>query len=409
MSLRILLVEDEPARAETLQSALRDRVFSNEVDYETCTNVHAAAELLRNHYYDLLILDILLPMREGGEPVGDGGVRLLRALKTHADLRLPGYTIGLTAHENLAALDGADFNESMWMILRYDPSTDAWIERIANHITHILGAHESLNSEYDFDLGIVTALHAIELESVLALAANWETKTIAGDDAIYHVGSFSGPNGKMKVAATASHEMGMSAAGIVSMKLIDQFRPRYLAMTGIAAGVVGSFGDILIADQSWDYGSGKTITKKDTTTIFSPAPSAILVDPGLKYRLSWFVSRRRALEKIRASWTGRDVPSSLAAHLGPIASGASVVQSQPPVRQIESHNRKVIGVEMETYGVFLAARLCRKPRPVAMSFKSVADFADLSKSDKYQDYAAFTSANFLYEFALDSLLASTPQ
>ncbi|MGA8792740.1 MAG: hypothetical protein WB498_07425, partial [Candidatus Binatus sp.] len=95
--------------------------------------------------------------------------------------------------------------------------------------------------------------------------------------------------------------------------------------------------------------------------------------------------------------------------LGPIASGASVVQSQPLVRQIESHNRKVIGVEMETYGVFLAARLCRKPRPVAMSFKSVADFADLSKSDKYQDYAAFTSANFLYEFALDSLLASTPQ
>ena len=44
---------------------MRDRVFSNEVDYETCTNVHAAAELLRNHYYDLLILDILLPCVKG--------------------------------------------------------------------------------------------------------------------------------------------------------------------------------------------------------------------------------------------------------------------------------------------------------------------------------------------------------
>jgi CheY-like chemotaxis protein len=107
MSLRILLVEEDPARAETLQNALRDRMLSNEIDYETSTNVHAAAELLRTHYYDLLILDILLPVRDGGHPIGDGGVRLLRALKTHTDLRLPGYIIGLTAHESLAALYGA--------------------------------------------------------------------------------------------------------------------------------------------------------------------------------------------------------------------------------------------------------------------------------------------------------------
>ena len=112
MSLRILLVEEDPARAETLQNAVRDRMLSNEIDYETSTNVHAAAELLRTHYYDLLILDILLPVRDGGHPIGDGGVRLLRALKTHTDSRLPGYIIGLTARENLAALYGAQRNST---------------------------------------------------------------------------------------------------------------------------------------------------------------------------------------------------------------------------------------------------------------------------------------------------------
>jgi nucleoside phosphorylase len=50
-----------------------------------------------------------------------------------------------------------------------------------------------------------------------------------------------------------------SAAGVLSMKMIEYFRPKYLAMTGILAGMRGGSepGDIVAADPSWDYGSGK--------------------------------------------------------------------------------------------------------------------------------------------------------
>jgi nucleoside phosphorylase len=84
-----------------------------------------------------------------------------------------------------------------------------------------------------------------------------------------------------------------------------------------------------------------------------------------------------------------------------VASGAAVLQNKETVKQIVSHNRKVIGVEMETYGVFMAARLCSDPKPVAMSMKSVCDFADKDKGDDYQRYAAYTSTRFLHEFALE--------
>ena len=53
---------------------------------------------------------------------------------------------------------------------------------------------------------------------------------------------------------------------------------------------------------------------------------------------------------------------------------------------------------METYGVLYAANHCTKPRPIAFSIKSVCDFADSKKNDNYQNYAAHTSANVLYEF-----------
>jgi len=89
--------------------------------------------------------------------------------------------------------------------------------------------------------------------------------------------------------------------------------------------------------------------------------------------------------------------------MGPVASGAAVIQDKTVIDEIVARNRKLIGVEMETYGVYLAANATRGPKPLAMSSKSICDFGDLGKNDDYQKYAAYTSAKFVYEFALDQL------
>ena len=86
-----------------------------------------------------------------------------------------------------------------------------------------------------------------------------------------------------------------------------------------------------------------------------------------------------------------------------MASGAAVLENRPLIQQITAHQRKVIGIEMETYGVFMACRCCSEPRPLAMSIKSICDFGDSNKTDNYQAYAAYTSAQYLYEFAIVEL------
>ena len=405
MPIKILLIEDQPRRATELRSLLEQRLLNERVDLEVAENVHDGAEFLRARYFDLLLLDICLPMRQGEDPVQDGGLRLLRSLKAHSELRLPGYIVGLTEYDDLAERYASEFNESMWLIVKYEQSSEAWFDRLAGHVNHILTSRGLPSALFDYDLAILTALPAVELKSVLDLDCSWETKRFVGDDAIYHAGKIATERGTLRVGATACLEMGMPAAAISAMKLIDNFRPRYIAMTGIAAGVVGDFGDILIADQSWDYGSGKLGKDNSGLRKFLPAPTAIQLNPALKYQLNWFVSRRSALEKIRSAWRGREAAKALKVHIGPLASGASVVESKELIEELLSHNRKLIGVEMETYGVFLAARMCREPRPTAMSFKSVCDFGNGEKDDQFQEYAAFTSANFLYEFAIDSLVA----
>jgi len=93
----------------------------------------------------------------------------------------------------------------------------------------------------------------------------------------------------------------------------------------------------------------------------------------------------------------------LKAVLGPVASGAAVVADPTIVQRVQGHARKVVGIDMETYGVFFASQNACKPRPAVISIKSVVDFADSKKDDSAHPYAAFTSAQFLWEFAKANL------
>ncbi len=73
-------------------------------------------------------------------------------------------------------------------------------------------------------------------------------------------------NGKSKsiIAATAD-QMGIAASSHLSTKMILYFKPQYLIMGGIAAGIKDrelGFGDIMVAEQSWDYGSGNVSSRK---------------------------------------------------------------------------------------------------------------------------------------------------
>lgn len=49
-------------------------------------------------------------------------------------------------------------------------------------------------------------------------------------------------------------------------------------------------------------------------------------------------------------------------------------------------------------GVFAAVEESLLPQPEAFSLKSVCDFADDEKDDRFQAYAAYTSANALRLF-----------
>ena len=69
-------------------------------------------------------------------------------------------------------------------------------------------------------------------------------------------------------------------------------------------------------------------------------------------------------------------------------------------KQIHSQYSNTAALDMESYAVMYAVNNAPAPKPKGVIIKSVCDYADEEKSDQYQRFAAFTSAQFaklLYE------------
>jgi nucleoside phosphorylase len=412
-TVRVLVVDDNNGKIERIRELVRSVPIAEHTDVKVVGTLHDGLRELSQTCYDLVIVDLNLPMRSGEDPKQDGGVRLLENLAVSPALKKPTHIIGLTAYGELAERYSAEFKREGWCLIVFQHDSDAWAKTLARVLVHIVESKAGFdNIGFNFDLGIVTALHCPELEEVLRLDGAWEKKVVPGDDTIYHHGRFSRENVSLSVVACCADGMGMQAATALSMKLITNYRPRYLGIVGIAAGVNGNFGDVLIADQSWDYNSGKSVYKYlfgdrfpfFGRIVFEPAPDPIPSSPLLRAKLGVFeMTNVEILKSIKAKWHG-DVPEwPLKTQRGPMGSGASVLENRPLINEIKRRNRKLIGVEMETFGVFTAARLSSAPKPYAFSMKSICDFGDYRKADDWQSYAAFTSAQYLYEFALAEL------
>jgi len=256
------------------------------------------------------------------------------------------------------------------------------------------------SEKFDYDVGWITALHAPEFQAIQRLDVDWASNAVAGDSTEYLLGKIETTTRTLRVVAASAYQMGMPAASVLAMKIATHFRPRFIMITGIAAGVRGAsgYGDILVAEQSWDYNSGKLCQDGGNKLKFAPDPKSLSLHTTLRERFSALKANRKYLDEIKSAWPGSKPTTSLELHLGPIVSGSAVIQSSRLVEIIRAQSRKVIGIEMETYGIFYAAENAPLPRPLAISIKSVCDFADEDKNDDYQLYAAFCSANYAYRF-----------
>jgi len=259
------------------------------------------------------------------------------------------------------------------------------------------------SAETTFDVAIVCALHEKELGKVKLVAPErWASFHVPKDPTTYEKTTYETKRGqRLRIVAAAAPQMGMAAASNLTTKMLMHFQPKLVVMVGIAAGVSAekqAFGDILAPHTTFDYAAGKVTENKDTHALdFAPDPMPLPIKANLRDRLLQWQARREQLDAICDVFHGPKPRERLRLHTDALGSGPSVLGTALPMDEIRVHWRKLMGVEMEAHGVHQA---CHDADTPFLCLKSICDFAS-AKSDDWQDYAAFTAAQFCYRFLVE--------
>jgi nucleoside phosphorylase len=407
--IRILILDDSKEKIDAVRKFLIEECNLKENLIDHRSTIKEGRKILYDNNYDLLLLDLVMPRDEETEASAEESLKFLDEIYYNSLIKIPVHIIGFSQYDELIKANLDNFEDKLWHLINFSFTSSKWKDKLKNKISHLISVkqnfHESIESKTKFDICIICALEVPELESVLELNCNWKEVHFNDDPLIYHEGTISTVSGNtFRVLACSINKMGMQAAASVSAMIIAKFRISYLFMAGICAGVRErgvNFGDVIIAEHSLDYGSGKLIEGANGELIFKPDPHQYPTDQSLISKVNNFIRSKDQLARIQSAWKGKQISSVLTAKLGPIASGSYVVSSKAFVSNIVETNRKLLAIDMEGYGVYLTCHYFNQTK--CLFVKSICDFGDQDKNDDYQAYASFTSARFIHSFIVNML------
>lgn len=399
MIFSILIVEDDADKLRRILMALEQIPGFDSEAVVTEIDAHSAKQRMMAQAFDLLILDISIPPRKSAEVQPEGGLTLLQEVLEREQYHTPTHIIALTAHDNVLAVARDQLAENALLLLHYQVGSDGWQRQLRTGVEQRIAAKKSVGitpPSYEYDVAFICALRS-ECAAVRNNGWDWSVLDVAHDDGIYYQATFTKHDGRSgKAVATVAARMGMPAAAAAAMKLIIRFRPHYLFMTGIMGGIDGrvNLGDLVVANPVWDWGSGKWTTSREdaNTSGFEADPFQFTLDSALERMALQLEENGAELYRIRQSFKVGAPERDLTLRIGAVASGAAVLADQTVLDRIKEQHRKLLGIEMEAYGVFSAAAEAPYPRPLCMCIKAVVDFGDGRKDDTYQAYGAHVSA-----------------
>ncbi len=242
------------------------------------------------------------------------------------------------------------------------------------------------------DILLLTGLHE-ELQWIQRVTGfQFERRVRQGTS--YLIADVTRGSRSIRIVTLRQLEKGLTTAAITTTKALCIWKPSVVVMTGICAGVRGSvaLGDLVVATQCFEHSSGQL---KNGHLI--PLQNRVAIQPWLLDFLMSLTDSPAMLQQIQAGYT-QPLPNGFktSIHYGAMACGPQVIKDQSYIDQIKGREHSLVGLDMESYGVALAASMCSTHARtiVPLVVKGVCDFADSDKSDNWHDYCSYASASF---------------
>lgn len=348
-------------------------------------------------YFDLLILDLTLPMVKGntspGFVVAEG---ILEELFGTRNLMAPGNALGITQDKSALSTVRNSIGGHLMAVIEQTDLTD-WKKQLEDRIRYversIVCRATSLLSRNDYDVLIITALDK-------ELAPFKDAYETSPDDGIAGLETFvfSDAIGELRRGACFSiGRAGQPSASSETQGLLCQLRPKLAIMTGFCGGIPGKadLGDILIAESAIDWDYGKWKPGAVASQLYS-RPEAVVIRNSRSHRIArkikgGDIANRDTLKSKMAYLTKGEILDPKI-DLVPFASGSAVIGDDKIVDNIRGLNDAIAGVDMESYAFYYACNYPHAIKPEFICIKAVADACGIDKDDRLHAGCSYASA-----------------
>lgn len=189
---------------------------------------------------------------------------------------------------------------------------------------------------------------------------------------------------------------GPVRAGLDLKPLLQEFQPRFAAMTGFCAGYKDKvhLGDLVVAEYAYFLEEGKILDEPDGQRQYQPEMKTVEPAERVIQYAKGFEGWQEPVSELKSRLLHN--AEQVNCHIAPVASSMAVHADNPFPWLVEYRNRKTIALDMEAATFYLALR--DSPDMHGLVVKGVADYADSQKNDGYHDYAARASAVYMLHF-----------
>lgn len=413
--IKVLIVDDRTEKITTIRKVLVERCSVMDENIYVARSVSSGLKALKMQFYDLVLLDLLLPQFDDDETANeDGGLSFLKSLNTAGDLTLPLQIICLTEYADIINEKRSEYDRLMVSSIVMRDADSQWIDQIAASVNysqrlrkHVEGVWAEKNK---FDVGIVCALQE-EFEMLLDAFGRRKWADFDLEDCAYRLKEIHLTTEDMcqvRVVAACACQPGGTATACLASLMFSSLKVDYLFMTGITGGINHDgeihLGDVVVAKSIQDYAAGKVAEQVVGDVKLQKENIVVQANADLIGKMSEFLAKPEVMDNVntrvanaRLKVEDRD---QYMAHIAPAASGPFVMTAPSVVEELKKTDRKLRAIDMEGYALYYTAYVFGKP---ALWIKGVSDMLDSNKNDRYHQTASYASACLLMQFIKDKL------
>lgn len=174
--LKILIVDDNPSKQYSIKKSLNE---DSNISFEDMTVACCTKDARRNLYqtqFDLMILDLVLPIEEDGKADAKNGIKLLQEISTNPSIKPPLYIVGLSGFNDLIFEYNDQFKEKLWHLIAYQEDSYEWQSKLNSIVQHLIKVRQDfLNASLENQFDVLFDKLTSQNYPVVFLGHDWKT------------------------------------------------------------------------------------------------------------------------------------------------------------------------------------------------------------------------------------------